>query len=184
MLCCSKCSGIISFLKKEWNSYDMCMTQIINFTKDKDESLWLLYVCRSSHSTYSSLVALNKLCLALFYFKHNWKEHKPQLCLNITAKQKKANTQIKIKAHIFSRHTYTHSRKVNNAKEAGLSKKFSSSRLIMNSMWLWNSHQRHQFLRAEASRDILKFRVSEMTFPGVFKRHFPPRMLYSFVRIL
>ena len=25
----------------------------------------------------------------------------------------------------------------------------------MNSRWLWNSHQRHKFLRAEASRDIL-----------------------------
>ena len=37
-------------------------------------------------------------------------------------------------------------------------KKFSSSRLIMNSRWLWNSHQRHKFLRAEASRDILSFR--------------------------
>lgn len=73
----------------------MWMNQIINFSNDKDESLWLLYVC-----TYSSLVTLNKLSLALFYFKHNWKEHKPQLCLNITAKQKKANTQIKIKAHI------------------------------------------------------------------------------------
>ena len=44
----------------------------------------------------------------------------------------------------------------------------------MNS-W-WNSHQRHNFLRAEVSRDILKFRVLEMQFPGVFKRYFPPRM--------
>ena len=51
-------------------------------------------------------------------------------------------------------------------------KKFSSSRLIMNSSWLWNSHQRHKFLRVEASRDILKFRVSEMPFPGVFQRYF------------
>ena len=34
-------------------------------------------------------------------------------------------------------------------------KTFSSSRLIMNSRWLWNLHQRHKFLRAEASRDIL-----------------------------
>ena len=25
----------------------------------------------------------------------------------------------------------------------------------MNSRWLWNLHQRHKFLRAEASRDIL-----------------------------
>ena len=47
-------------------------------------------------------------------------------------------------------------------------KKFLSSRLIMNSRQLWNSHHRHKFLRAKASRDILKFRVSEM----VFKRDF------------
>ena len=40
----------------------------------------------------------------------------------------------------------------------------------MKSRWLWNLHQRHKFLRAEASRDILKFRVSEMAFPGVLKR--------------
>ena len=39
-----------------------------------------------------------------------------------------------------------------------------------------NSHQRHNFLRAEVSRDILKFRVLEMQFPGVFIRYFPPRM--------
>ena len=61
-------------------------------------------------------------------------------------------------------------------------KKFSSSRLIMNSRRLWNSHQRLKFLRGEASRGILKFRVSEMAFPGVFKRYFSPRMLCSFVR--
>ena len=58
------------------------------------------------------------------------------------------------------------------APESGLSKSFLSSRLIMNSRWLWNSHQRHKFLRAEASRDIVKFRVSEMGvsrgFQGVF----------------
>ena len=53
----------------------------------------------------------------------------------------------------------------------------------MNSRWLWNSHQRHKFLRAEASRDIVKFRVSEMEFPGVFKGYFPPRTPYCFVRI-
>ena len=45
-------------------------------------------------------------------------------------------------------------------------KKLLSSRLIMNSRWLWNTHQRHKFLQAEASRDILKFRVSEIAFPG------------------
>ena len=39
----------------------------------------------------------------------------------------------------------------------------------MNSRPLWNLHQRHEFLRTEASRDILKFRVSEMAFPrGIF----------------
>ena len=42
----------------------------------------------------------------------------------------------------------------------------------MNSRRLWNSHQRHKFLRAEASGNILKFRVSEMAFAGVFKRYF------------
>ena len=59
---------------------------------------------------------------------------------------------------------------------------FLSSRLIMNSRRLWNSHQRHKFLRAEASRDILKFRVSEMVFAGVFKRYFPLRMPCCFVK--
>ena len=37
---------------------------------------------------------------------------------------------------------------------------------------LWNSHQKYKFLRAKASRDILEFRVSEMPFPGVFKKCF------------
>ena len=36
---------------------------------------------------------------------------------------------------------------------------------------------------AEASRDILKFRVSEMAFPGVSKRYFLPQTLCCFVRI-
>ena len=62
-------------------------------------------------------------------------------------------------------------------------KTFFSSRLIMNSTWLLNSHQRHKFLRAEASRDIVKFRSSEMAFPGIFKRYFPPRTPCRFVRI-
>ena len=53
----------------------------------------------------------------------------------------------------------------------------------MISRRLWNSHQRHKFLRAEASRDILKFRVSEMPVPGVSRRYFPPRMPCCFVRI-
>ena len=63
-------------------------------------------------------------------------------------------------------------------------KKFSSSRLIMNSRRLQNSHQRHKFLRAEASKNILKFRVSEMAFPGIFKMYLPPRIPCCFVRIL
>ena len=42
----------------------------------------------------------------------------------------------------------------------------------MISRQLWNLHQRHNFLRAEASRDILKFRVSEMAFPGGFQEVF------------
>ena len=62
-------------------------------------------------------------------------------------------------------------------------KKFFNSRLIMNSRWLWNLHQRHKFLRAKASRDILKFRVSKMAFLGVFKMFFPPRTPYCFFRI-
>ena len=39
----------------------------------------------------------------------------------------------------------------------------------MNSRQVWNSHQRRKFLRTEGSRDILKIRVSEIAFPGVFK---------------
>jgi len=62
-------------------------------------------------------------------------------------------------------------------------KTFLSSRLIMNSRRLWNSHQRLKFLRARASRDILKFRVSEMAFAGIFQRNFPPWMPCCFVRI-
>ena len=38
----------------------------------------------------------------------------------------------------------------------------------MNSRWLWNSHQRHKFLRVKASRDILKLRVAEMAFQAIF----------------
>ena len=53
----------------------------------------------------------------------------------------------------------------------------------MNSRWLWNLLQRHKFLRAEASRDILKIRVLEMAFPGVFRRYFPPWTPCCFVRI-
>ena len=54
---------------------------------------------------------------------------------------------------------------------------------VMDSRQLWNSHQRHKFLRAMATREILKLRVLEMPFPGVFKRQFPPRMPCCFVRI-
>ena len=51
-------------------------------------------------------------------------------------------------------------------------KKFLSRRLIMNGRRIWNSHQRNKFLRVEASRDILKFRVSEMAFPGGIQEEF------------
>ena len=51
-------------------------------------------------------------------------------------------------------------------------KKLLSGRLMINSRRLWNSHQRHKLLRAEASRDVLEFRVSETPLPGVFKRYF------------
>ena len=60
----------------------------------------------------------------------------------------------------------------------------------MNRKRPWNSHQRHKFLRPEASRDILKFRVSEMAFPGGFRDrsfddfrdrypHFPSKFEWS-----
>ena len=62
-------------------------------------------------------------------------------------------------------------------------KKFLSSRLLLKSRWLWTSHQGDKFLRAEASRDILKFRVSGMPFPEFFKRYFPPQTPCCFVRI-
>ena len=42
----------------------------------------------------------------------------------------------------------------------------------MCSRQFWNSHQRHKFLRAEETRDIVKIRLSEMAFPGVFNRYF------------
>ena len=53
----------------------------------------------------------------------------------------------------------------------------------MNSRRLWNSHQRHKFLMAEACKDILKFRVSEIVFPGVFKKHFPPQTPSRYIEI-
>ena len=63
-------------------------------------------------------------------------------------------------------------------------KKFLSSRVIMNSKRLWNSHSMHKFLRAKELiyKDILKIRVSEMVLPGVFKRFFPPRKPCCFIR--
>ena len=54
-----------------------------------------------------------------------------------------------------------------------------NSRQIMNSRQLWNLYQRNKFMRTEASRDILKFRVLEMAFPGVlFFHHGIARMLF------
>ena len=47
-----------------------------------------------------------------------------------------------------------------NYSEQGC-QKFLSSRLILKSRWLWNLHPRHKFLRAEASRDVLKFIESQ-----------------------
>ena len=46
-----------------------------------------------------------------------------------------------------------------------------NSRQIMNSRQLWYLCQRNKFMRIEASRDILKFRVLEMAFPGVLFFH-------------
>ena len=62
-------------------------------------------------------------------------------------------------------------------------KKFLTSRLVMNSRQLWNSHQWKKFLRAEVSKDILQFNFSEMAFLGVFNRYFPLRTPCCFVRI-
>ena len=60
--------------------------------------------------------------------------------------------------------SHTYSRVVEKFKkcysEQGC-QKFWSSRLIINSRWLWNLHQRHKFLRAEAFRDVLKFIESQ-----------------------
>ena len=46
-----------------------------------------------------------------------------------------------------------------------------------------NLHQKPKFLRAEASRDTLKLKVTEMAVPGVFNRYFPPWTPCCFVRI-
>ena len=54
-------------------------------------------------------------------------------------------------------------------------KKFLSSRLIMNSRRLWNLHQRHKFLRAEAS-------LGKCHLSG-FQEVFPPRTPCCFIRI-
>ena len=52
----------------------------------------------------------------------------------------------------------------------------------MNSRWLLELAPEAQVLET-SKRDILKFRVSEMALPGVFKRYFPPRKPCCFVRI-
>ena len=62
-------------------------------------------------------------------------------------------------------------------------KKVLDSRLVKNSRRLWNLDQRYKFLRAEADRDILKFRVWQMAFSVVFKRYFPLRTQCFFIRI-
>ena len=62
-------------------------------------------------------------------------------------------------------------------------KKVLDSRLVKNSRRLWNLDQRYKFLRAEADRDILKFRVWQMAFSVVFKRYFSPRTQCFFIRI-
>ena len=48
----------------------------------------------------------------------------------------------------------------------------------MNSIRLWNSHQRHKFFEG-----FLKIRVLEMVFPGISKRYFPLRTPCCFIRI-
>ena len=53
----------------------------------------------------------------------------------------------------------------------------------MNSRQLWNLHQRHKFLRAEASRDILKFWSLRNGISRGFKRYFPLRTPCCFIRI-
>ena len=50
-------------------------------------------------------------------------------------------------------------------------KKYLSGRLIMNSRQLWNSHQTHKFLRAEAIRDISNLESQKCHFQG-FSRVF------------
>ena len=60
--------------------------------------------------------------------------------------------------------SHTYSRLVEKFKKCDSEQgrqKFWSSRLIINSRWLWNLHQRHKFLRAEAFRDVLKFIESQ-----------------------
>ena len=68
-------------------------------------------------------------------------------------------------------------------EKQGCQKVFRLSRLVMNSRRLWNLDQSHMFLRAEASRDILKLRASEMAFSVVFKRYFPPQTQCFLIRI-
>ena len=77
--------------------------------------------------------------------------------------------------------------KVSNLSEYNTVKKFLGTRLIMNSMRLCNSHQRHKFLRAEVPRNSLKFRVLELAFSEVFKRYTVfctmDAMLFPIIRI-
>ena len=70
-------------------------------------------------------------------------------------------------------------------------KKFLSIRLIMNSVRQWNSHQRHKFLRAHASRDISRIHISgrqvKMSSDGrlnsenFFSIIWHPRLRFSFL---
>ena len=53
----------------------------------------------------------------------------------------------------------------------------------MNSRQFWNSHQRHKFLRAVASRDIWKFWSLRNGISRGFKRYFPLRTPCCFIRI-
>ena len=70
-------------------------------------------------------------------------------------------------------------------------KKFLSIRLIMNSVRQWNSHQRHKFLTAHASRDISRIHISgrqvKMSSDGrpnsenFFSIIWHPRLRFSFL---
>ena len=55
-------------------------------------------------------------------------------------------------------------------------------RLIMHSKQLWNSHPRHKFFRAKASRDIWNLEFRKWRLQGFFKKYFPPQTPCCFVR--